>query len=87
MNRGAEALLGWKLGVQNREGEQALGEGTEKDRWGRRGRDRVPVYLLPPYQRDFQRGPASSSRKRLISVLRSPVIFIGILLFLLYLLL
>ena len=32
MNRGAEALLGWKLGVQNREGEQALGEGTEKDR-------------------------------------------------------
>lgn len=36
---------------------------------------------------DPERGLASSSRKPLISVLRSPVIFIGILLFLLDLIL
>lgn len=84
MNGGAEAVLGLNLVVQSHEPWESGVRRRDEEREDLQEETEFPsIFFHLLTLGDPERGPASSSRKRLISVLRSPVIWGKILLFLL----
>lgn len=74
---------GW-LCMQSHEDEWTMRvwKERERDRWGRRGQAEILcIFFLPLTLWDPKRGPASSPKTFLISVLRRPCHFMGILFF------